>query len=126
MEIYYFGCAIGSKGHYPFKPGMNQLSYEETKTFYPKFKKHPDSQYCPEPVGHRHTMGRYEVVRENDWTILSFWDSSEDSRPGSHSTFLIKIKDISNDEALAYCENSFPEVFKRARDKGYTIIEVER
>ncbi len=126
-EIYYYGCAIGSKGHYMFAPGMSSVDLKKVSEILKQLSKHPDCGYLPGPVGKYYApRGGYEVVHDGDWTILSFHDWSEDDRPNSHSTFLIKVKDMDHDVTLEYSERYFPEVFKRARDKGYKIEEIKR
>lgn len=56
--------------------------------------------------------GEYVVEQKDGWTALAFWDRSGDSRPGSHSTFVIDAE-VTEEEALAAARASFPEVFAR-------------
>lgn len=46
------------------------------------------------------------------WTILSFWDRSGDSRPGSNSSFLVR-GEHSTADALEHARAAFPHQFAR-------------
>lgn len=48
----------------------------------------------------------------SEWTVLSFWDNSIDSRPGSHSTFVSRGT-LSFEDAVERAKAAFPSVWKR-------------
>lgn len=62
--------------------------------------------------GKRLPEGAAVVEHRDNWTALSFWDCSVDSRPGSCSSFVFDAL-LSPEEALAAARASFPPIFER-------------
>lgn len=48
----------------------------------------------------------------SEWTVLSFWDNSIDTRPGSHSTFISRGT-LTFEGAVVRAKAAFPSVWKR-------------
>lgn len=106
---YYFGVAPQDRGHHlyddqsfwPKRPEAIGLPFKLTEL---------DSAYCPNVT---RQQGVAKTTYENGWTVLSFWDQTGDSRPGSHSTFLLPGA-LKWEEAVAAARAAFPQVMKRA------------
>lgn len=115
--IFYFGC-IAQSGHYLWTSngaGTARSIHQYTvprdfadrfgdrgeRLDYPLFT--PPSDWPP------HHYMRSIVGK---WMILSWWDSSVDSRPGSHSTFAGYGFETEED-MLRQARSLFPEVFNR-------------
>ena len=105
-EILYFGC-IDEAGHYLFS------------------KRNPQIRTSDQPwgilidgktVGHG-GYGREGVcvtTKKDGWTAVDFTDNSVDTRPGSHSCFLVAA-DLTTEQVLALAREQWPEVFSRKR-----------
>jgi hypothetical protein len=104
----YCGCH-GRTGHFFFFPGMNQIIVHNSSPSLLKL----DTGFAPQDT-YAEGEAWYHSGRSGDtrYNVISFWDNSVDSRPGSHSTFLI-LGDRSFNDALAECRKAFPEVFAR-------------
>ncbi len=59
------------------------------------------------------SQGVARLHHRDGWTALSFWDRTGDSRPGSHSTFLLERDDASFDEMVAMARERFPQIMGR-------------
>lgn len=113
MEVYFFGCETGSRGHYIYQhpgrwaaPGL----YEEIKqalggvgldTHLLKEAKISDSQ------------GLAVFVQRGGYSIVSFWDNGGDGRPGSNSAFIVKGI-VSAAEVIRLGIEKFPSMAERA------------
>lgn len=109
----YFG-SYRKDGHHPYGEGMILLRYNWDAEFpvagVPWTRDVIDGGLCP---GHSASpQGRAALHHKNGWTALAFWDRSDDTRPGSHSTFFIEgTHDFETMKRL--CQERFPEVWKR-------------
>ena len=111
-EVIYFGCT-GYAGHFIHRHGCRRPQMISVTPWNNdidggplKRAKIPDlitDQYCTE--------------RKDGWTLIAFWDRSGDSRPGSHSTFVIHA-DIPSQELFALARAQWPEIFNR---RGFPI-----
>jgi hypothetical protein len=107
MLIYYFGC-WDSIGHHLYTPG-GRYADDNIKNLLPCKWENLDGGFSPEETN---TQGIAKLTHIEDWTIVSFWDYSVDTRHGSHSTFIIdEILDI--DKALMAARNVYPGIFAR-------------
>lgn len=109
----YFGCHREA-GHYLFTVGMESLgarrnSYRDLETFI-------DGSFCPTGLPQSQQEGVANLTHMNrDYhglTILSFWDRSVDSRPGSNSNFILPGV-LNFQQALEESKKQFPKVFSR-------------
>lgn len=107
IEIYYVGC-VDQPGHYIWDLGMKCLPYNEVAKRLP-WGLHIDGCIPPKTV---RWQGVVRVERKDGWTAFGFWDNSIDSRPGSHSTFVISGEWSFND-ALSIARSCFPSIFAR-------------
>lgn len=87
---YYFGC-IGDSGHYLWAEGGRRISphSSELQDRFPCQYNALDGGLIP-PSGHYHAEGVYFAAYINGWTVVSFNDNSVDTRPGSHSVFIVE------------------------------------
>lgn len=87
-EVYYFGCDNNQSGHYLFAEDQGRSLYGSRAAAIVPWWKQLDAGFAPK--GHQ-VEGVARLTHTLDgWTVLSFWDRSVDTRPGSHSTFLIR------------------------------------
>lgn len=119
-DAYYFGV-LDDSGHEYHAPGDEYLPRDEEKqiVWQPE-----EIDGCLQPGCHKNRWGHWEhgsqkqgpaVLHYKDgWTALSFWDRSGDSRPGSHSTFILRGTH-EFDVALEIAKMHFPEVFERIK-----------
>lgn len=78
--IYFFGC-LDEAGHYLFSPDRQLLTRIGPFTLAML-----DGSYCPN--GGTEDERRERITYVAGWTVMSKWDRSVDSRPGSHATFV--------------------------------------
>lgn len=109
IEAYYFGCQRES-GHFWWRPdrlpygASSHVAQKVGPLIHPKI----DSGFCPK----RGIQGHAKLTQIDGWTILSFWDNSVDSRPGSSSSFVARgAYDLTTMQAIA--REQFPRVWKR-------------
>lgn len=111
MKPYYFGVAFGddaghhlygSDGFWPKRPEKETLPFSLDRL---------DQGFCP----HARTQGVVKLTWESGWTILAFWDQTGDSRPGSHSTYLLPGT-LKYEDAVTAAKGFFPLLWKRATD----------
>jgi len=58
------------------------------------------------------TQGRAELIHLKDWTIITFWDRSADTRGSSSSSFVIRgILDFT--EAVRLAMKFYPQIWDR-------------
>lgn len=119
-DTFYFGCkkSIGA-GHYLFEPGMKEVRlYWLNSEKFPFSLKTIDGGFLPKRSemdtrqGHKDCQGITKLTHSKGFTIISFDDNSVDTRPGSHSTFIIK-GELEFSDVLAKAREAFPEVFDR-------------
>jgi hypothetical protein len=114
VKVLYFGC-IGETGHFLFdKDGKRHPHHIYQK---PPFSM-IDGGFLEAAGALDHMNGWVYVTRIGiNWTILSFWDRTVDSRPGSNSNFIIPGY-FSYDVATLMAQQAFPQVFSRLEAKG--------
>jgi hypothetical protein len=111
MKVYYFGC-LYEPGHYLWE-NMHMRNSE-------LFRQQP---WGPRLDGYIHGStvrdmtlyipeGRAWLHHLNGWTLLSFWDHSVDTRPGSNSAFIAEGT-FTFDEMVMAAKAHWPEVWKR-------------
>jgi len=106
--VLYFGC-LGQIGHHLHTKSGRRIRYESTPWgmnldggVFPKLNKY-DTLYTDKKAG---------------WTAIAVWDNSVDTRPGSHSTFVVAA-DICTEELLRRAREQWPEVFSR---RGFPVF----
>lgn len=105
--VYYFGC-VGSAGHFLHTPGPLSVGLGQEilpKSLWPKV----DTSFCPQDG---QGQGLIKYTQLDGWSIIAFWDRSGDSRPGSHSTFLIN-ESVTPEDLLEAAKLAYPQIFSR-------------
>ena len=106
--LYYFGCGLRDVGHYLWTPSREYIAHPKAP--------HPwgdsiDGGLCPL---HRPAFGVASYNTKDGWSGIGFWDSSKDTRPGSHSTFVVDAI-LPAADILVLAREQFPWVFERIK-----------
>lgn len=107
VKVFYFGCPRGEKGHYwqdTAEPWKRQLVHDTLGSI--------DGVYPPCAGNNNAPQGYAEWIYVKGWTVLAYWDRSQDTRPGSNSAFAVKGY-YYFDELLAAAKEQWPWVFER-------------
>jgi hypothetical protein len=104
-EILYCGCHEQT-GHYFWTPGMRGHKLDHNYHDICKL----DGCFAPKDTS---KQGEAWFHSEPGYMVISFWDNSIDTRPGSNSTFLLTGAPMCFNDAIAKCRLAFPEVFAR-------------
>ena len=109
--ILYFGC-IKESGHYLWNEGLVHEYRAEALGISRSLERSLDGLFCPPEGSHYY---EYMCSHVPPWRIISWWDCSVDTRPGSHSTFLFKDYSLLVDpeKLLEDAARVFPSVFTR-------------
>jgi hypothetical protein len=111
--VIYCGCHE-VVGHFFYEPNMVRLNPQTYAANYNSLNQ-LDCGFAPQDTQAEGEAWYHSARCENGdtrYNVISFWDRSVDSRPGSHSTFLL-LGDRSFDDSLAECRKAFPQVFAR-------------
>lgn len=111
MKVYYFGC-IYEPGHYLWE-NMHTRNSE-------LFRRQPWGigldGLAGSSIARERTSnipeGRAWLIHLDGWTVISFWDRSVDTRPGSNSAFAAEGT-FTFDEMVTAAKAQWPEVWKR-------------
>lgn len=107
---YYFGLWSGTtSGHFLYDKEGSRSHRVSALEKVPFSLAELDSGFCPKST---QRQGVAKLSWEKNWTILAFWDQTGDSRPGSHSTFLVKGPH-KFEAALAQKRAAFPSIWTR-------------
>lgn len=139
VKVYYFGVANGDCGHYLYNKPWTQIPYTERNSCSPWKYYDLDGKQAPvlnpekaNPETNKYyyldrkeaPQGQVKVQHKDGWTILSFWDRTQDRRGASNSNFLIdKIVDFK--EGIELAQTSWPQLFKRFQEAGLELREYE-
>lgn len=106
MIVHYFGC-LHRPGHFwhSRESLCRIVPADIKKTLLPKYIDYSFVDFTKKE-------GEAVVTAHASVTILAFKDNSVDTRPGSHSTFVIEGLPTPED-ALRLCKEQWPEVFER-------------
>jgi len=117
-EPYYHGC-YREKGHYPFDTSL----FLKAKGPGPDWLWHNDGNLPPQNIDQVEGVAikRTWYKKPNGVTVLSFWDRSVDSRPGSSSSFMLPGV-LTFQEALEAAREAFPKIWERYE---FVITEYE-
>lgn len=113
--MFYFGCGEES-GHFLFDADAHRVPRHHIPRDFP-FGNYDgiDGTFCPPG---EQVQGRIAIWRADGWAVLSWWDRSVDTRPGSHSTFVLRTQGNPTDrELVRSAVAAFPWVFARIRFK---------
>lgn len=123
-SVFYFGC-VERAGHFLWDTSLQTLhdSHPSLRAYgFPLRQNVLDGGLMPYSSEY-HPDGKVFVSHVNGWTILMFNDSSVDSRPGSHSAFIIRgVRSYTN--ALAIAKREFPTIFARFKFELKLGVEV--
>ncbi len=106
-EVLFFGVASPAQaGHYLFAQGMRE-TYRYRNTLVSLL----DTRLLlAAEVPER--QGQAVFVRLGPWSIVSFWDTTGDSRGNSNGAFLLRGR-ATAEEVLAAAGRAFPHLVKR-------------
>ena len=116
----YFGC-WREYGHYLFGENLRSIDREQRyelslAKIFPKC----DGGFCPGMVGEganqiykvKQVEGEAALTHVAGWTVLAFWDRSQDTRGNSNSSFILKgTHDF--DHMVKVAKEIFPALWKR-------------
>lgn len=74
-------------------------------------------------AGYHQAISWVDAPAEEAWSLLSWWDNSVDSRPGSSCAFMVDRR-ATPEEILAEARTAFPQIF--ARFKYDIVLPVSR
>jgi hypothetical protein len=122
IQDVYFGCD-GQTGHYHFWAGMRSASREIYDWF-----RNPnalDGAFTPRKDS---SQGAVALHHYPNYTIFSFHDYTVDSRPGSHSTFVLhhspKVTHLIFEECLQRALVLFKPVIDRNAKTNFRVVEI--
>lgn len=116
--IFYFGCWSPSKsGHYLYFPGGLNAERQLPIDFPIARYETLDGGLLPNRLPQ--LEGKATFVNINGWTIITFWDFSGDSRPGSNSSFVMRGV-FTFGEACGLARHAFSEIWKRFK---FEVVE---
>ena len=118
-QMYYFGCWQGA-GHDLHTVTGSRISMYAVPADFPCAVTTLDGGFLPPRLPQ--VEGQGILVHLNGWTILSFWDRSVDTRPGSCSTFVLRGLHTCA-ETWALAQEGFPDVWERF---AFPIVEPAR
>jgi len=126
MKVFYFGCQRGRAGHYwhffPSIPWKQHYEMEPLGVIDGKYAPRvgPDRRARPDLMETRPEapQGQAALVYEKGWTVLAYWDRSQDTRGASNSAFAAE-GEHSFEELLADAKEQWPWVFERQK---FTVV----
>lgn len=104
--MFYYGCHR-DLGHYMWHENGEEVPWRRATLLQP-WAERIDGGLCPGSV----VNGVARFTQEHGWSALSWWDNSIDSRPGSHSTFIVQGVHTAA-VILRMARERFPWVFSR-------------
>jgi hypothetical protein len=102
-NVLYFGC-IGGSGHYLHDKLNPQRRYDST----------PWGNSLDGALDPQDQQGVAMLSRREGWTAIGWSDRTVDSRPGSHSVFLVEAE-VTAEQLLQAAKEQWPQVFSRFR-----------
>lgn len=102
----YFGCAAGEAGHYTFVE-RDRYASRANRNF-----NWADGTLSPHP-GEPLYLAAFSRLEGHGLSALSWWDRSQDKRPGSNSNVFAPSLTISAQEMLDQLPLRFPWVISR-------------
>lgn len=105
---FYFGVQ-GEMGHYLYL-GRRRFNERYLPDDFPVSPHVLDGRLLPPMLPQ--TEGRAELIHTRDWTILTFWDCSFDTRRNSNSAFIIRGR-LDFDTAVQVAKEHYPQIWSR-------------
>lgn len=112
MRAYFFGC-YGQPGHYLWQ--SNPMRCIREPDDFPIRSTVMDGGLLPRD---RQVEGEAVLWQSHNWTILTFWDRSGDSRRNSNSSFLLEGH-WDFETAVQLATAAFPKVWERFKFQVY-------
>jgi len=106
-NVLHFGCLRGQSGHHLHDKQDPHRRYESTPWGYAL-----DGALCPKGCPSGCQDGLVMFKWKGGWTALGIQDRTVDTRPGSHSAFLVD-KEMTAAQLLQAAKEQWPEVFAR-------------
>ena len=107
-HVIYFGCM--DQGHHAHRPGGEKLRFGVHHTRKYQWIQQLDGFLPPQGVSQLQGAATFHSI--HGFSIVSFWDRSQDTRPGSSSTFFVEGA-WTYEETLERALEAFPKVFAR-------------
>ncbi len=118
VETYYFGCRTGEIGHYLHRRGMSHCREQHMK-----WAQHLDGVFPPATTGYE-VEGEAAMHFVHGFTVIAFWDRSQDKRHASNSAFYIKGQH-DFESAVRLAREAFPSVWERFKFEVVLSAEYE-
>jgi len=119
VEVYYYGCRNETGHYWHARDGEWMKQNDIINKVPPSIGPHKvDCGFCPDPhtkpgrIPRGGPQGDAAFHHVDGWSILSFWDNSVDSRPGSCSTFVARGT-FGYDTMREIAKAQFPSVWNR-------------
>lgn len=120
MKVFYFGCCRGESGHYwHLSPDMSwkrEISLDPLGIVDAKYPPRvgPDRRTRPDLMDYRAEapQGQAALIHEKGWTLIAYWDRSQDERGNSNSAFAAE-GDYTFEDLLTAAKEQWPWVFER-------------
>lgn len=113
-QAFYYGAA-GPGGHQVFITGMSVITTTADRPrdrATARWLADHDGDLPPDDAYEREGVAMLRMWPASRCCALAFWDRSGDSRPGSHSDFLLPGL-LTFEQAVTGAARAFPEVFDR-------------
>lgn len=115
MYLYYFGVRrkAGEAGHALYSSGWRSAHRQIRNGLQRKnMPKQIDAVFAPMDEEGRRVLYIAGMSFVNGWTVVSWWDSSGDKRPGCNSTLLAQGR-YTFDEMIGAAKVQFPGLMER-------------
>lgn len=109
MKMFYFG-AYEKAGHYLFDSSLYSVNDSKLKEI--GFPIKPNTLDGGFLNNIQDIPGYGKLFYISGWTILTFWDRSQDKRTNSNSAFIVEAI-LSFPDMIEKCKEQFPKLFDR-------------
>lgn len=108
MDCYFFGVKEYA-GHFLYL-GNQKVNQQHLPKDFPVDVYVLDGKLLPPKLPQE--QGRAELVHVGGWTVLTFWDRSEDKRLNCNSSFLVRGQ-YDFQEVVKIAKDNYPKIWSR-------------